>query len=53
MDDDTSGGSTGLQLPVKGLFIKDRKQDQVELRFDSLYYTVSLGFKKGKFHDEF
>lgn len=33
----------------KGLFIKDRKQDQVELRFNNLYYTVSLGFGKGEF----
>lgn len=32
----------------KGLFIKDRKQEQVELRFNNLYYTVSLGFRKGE-----
>ncbi|XP_060833391.1 ATP-binding cassette subfamily G member 4 isoform X3 [Rhopalosiphum padi] len=31
----------------KGLFIKDRKQDQVTLRFKNLYYTVSLGIGKG------
>ncbi|VVC36020.1 Hypothetical protein CINCED_3A016345 [Cinara cedri] len=31
----------------QGLFIKDRQQDQVELRFNNLYYTVSLGFGKG------
>jgi len=39
--------SKGLCEP-KGLFIKDRKQDQVELRFKNLYYTVSLGFGKGQ-----
>lgn len=39
--------SNGAYQP-KGLFIKDRKQDQVELRFNNLYYTVSLGFGKGK-----
>lgn len=39
--------SNGLCEP-KGLFIKDRKQDQVELRFKNLYYTVSLGFGKGE-----
>lgn len=31
----------------KGLFIKDRKQDKVELRFSNLFYTVSLGIGKG------
>ncbi|XP_025419247.1 ATP-binding cassette sub-family G member 4-like [Sipha flava] len=31
----------------KGLFIKDRKQEPIELRFSNLYYTVSLGFRKG------
>lgn len=41
--DDSNGGSK-----LKGLFIKDRKQDQVELRFNSLYYTVSLGIGKGE-----
>lgn len=39
--------SNGLCEP-KGLFIKDRKQDQVTLRFKNLYYTVSLGIGKGK-----
>lgn len=34
--------------PSQGLFIKDRKQDQVELRFNNLYYTVSLGIGKGE-----
>lgn len=39
--------SNGVYQP-KGLFIKDRKQDQVELRFNNLYYTVSLGLGKGE-----
>lgn len=39
--------SNGLCVP-KGLFIKDRQQDQVELKFKNLYYTVSLGFGKGE-----
>ncbi|XP_050440575.1 ATP-binding cassette subfamily G member 4 [Adelges cooleyi] len=38
--------TNGVGQP-KGLFIKDRNQDQVELKFDNLYYTVSLGFNKG------
>jgi len=41
--DDSNG-----QCEPKGLFIKDRKQDEVELRFKNLYYTVSLGFGKGE-----
>ncbi|XP_050548541.1 ATP-binding cassette sub-family G member 4 [Daktulosphaira vitifoliae] len=38
--------TNGLSQP-KGLFIKDRKQDQIELKFSDLYYTVSLGINKG------
>lgn len=39
--------SNGLCQP-KGLFIRDRKQDPVQLRFNNLYYTVSLGLGKGE-----
>lgn len=39
--------SKGVSQP-KTLFINDRKQDRVLLRFDNLYYTVSLGFGKGE-----
>lgn len=39
--------SNGVGQP-KGLFIKDRKQDQIEIRFNNLYYTVSLGLGKGE-----
>lgn len=39
--------SNGSGQP-KRLFIKDRKQDRVELRFNNLYYTVSLGFGNGE-----